>query len=161
MTNTLPLLREFYGERLAMLLQHQSGARVVTQYDANNMYQYVISREEMQLSWLGQAIAELGGLVPDASEGVRAPAGAGADAARAVLQQDAADARAFVDRWRSRVEAMTDARHRGMLQVILGETLERQRFFEQALAGRTDLLGRRHAHQPQAIGEVLPTRWVG
>ena len=30
-----------------------------------------------------------------------------------------------------------------MLHVILGETLEHKRFFEQALAGRTDLLGRR------------------
>ncbi len=30
-----------------------------------------------------------------------------------------------------------------MLNVILGETLEQKRFFEQALAGRHDLLGRR------------------
>ena len=30
-----------------------------------------------------------------------------------------------------------------MLNVILGETLEHKRFFDLALAGRTDLLGRR------------------
>ena len=30
-----------------------------------------------------------------------------------------------------------------MLNVILGETLEHKRFFDQALAGRADLLGRR------------------
>ncbi len=40
---------------------------------------------------------------------------------------------------------MANARHAKMLRVILGETLEQKRFFEQALAGRTDLLGRRGA----------------
>jgi hypothetical protein len=77
-----------------------------------------------------------------------------------VIEADARDAQAFVDRWRPRVEAMTNARHRGMLRVILGETLEQQRFFEQALAGRTDLLGKRAEQLGPAIGEVLPTRWV-
>ena len=52
-------------------------------------------------------------------------------------------AQTFVDTWRPRVEAMPNARHRSMLRVILGETLEHKRFFDQALAGRTDLLGRR------------------
>jgi hypothetical protein len=55
---------------------------------------------------------------------------------------------------------MTNARHRGMLRVILGETREQQRFFEQALAGRTDLLGRRAGVDGEAIGEVLPARWI-
>ena len=41
---------------------------------------------------------------------------------------------------------MTNARHAKMLRVILGETLEQKRFFEQALAGRTDLLGKRGEH---------------
>ena len=72
----------------------------------------------------------------------------------------ARDAHAFVDRWRPRVEAMMNARHRGMLRVILGETLEQKRFFEQALAGRTDLLGKRAEQLGPAIGEVLPTRWI-
>jgi hypothetical protein len=47
-----------------------------------------------------------------------------------------------------------------MLRVILGEVLEQKRFFEQALAGRTDLLGRRGAVLEPAKGDVLPTRWV-
>ena len=54
---------------------------------------------------------------------------------------------------------MTNARHRTMLRVILGETLEQKRFFDQALAGRTDLLGRR-ADGAGTEGGVLPTRWV-
>jgi hypothetical protein len=43
--------------------------------------------------------------------------------------------------------------------VILGETLEHKRFFDQATGGRTDLLGRR----PEGSGTgggVLPTRWI-
>ncbi len=55
---------------------------------------------------------------------------------------------------------MTNARHRKMLSVVLGETLEQKRFFEQAAAGRTDLLGRRGASLGPSHGEVLPTRWL-
>jgi hypothetical protein len=46
-----------------------------------------------------------------------------------------------------------------MLDVILGEMREHQRFFEQATAGRTDLLGRRTSGS-QPVGGVLATRWV-
>ena len=47
-----------------------------------------------------------------------------------------------------------------MLDVILGETLEQKRSFDQALAGQTDLLGRRSEQVGPRVGEVLPTRWV-
>jgi hypothetical protein len=55
---------------------------------------------------------------------------------------------------------MSNARHRKMLNVILGEALEQKRFFEQALAGRHDLLGRRTEDVGPLVGKVLPTRWV-
>ena len=56
---------------------------------------------------------------------------------------------------------MTNARHAKMLRVILGETLEQKRFFEQALAGRTDLLGRRGEHaRARRTASVLPIRWI-
>ena len=152
----IPLLIEFYDEKLAALTQHQNHATIVQQYDANNTYQYVINREEVQLSWLATAITEAGGTVPEArSTSVRTPA-----SAREAFDVDRRDAEAFVERWRPRVEAMTNARHRGMLRVILGETREQQRFFEQALAGRTDLLGKRAGVDGEAIGEVLPARWI-
>ena len=77
-----------------------------------------------------------------------------------MLEEDARDARAFVDRWRPRVDAMVNARHALMLRVILGEVLEHRRFFEQALAGRTDLLGRREVAVGPVVGKVLPTRWI-
>jgi hypothetical protein len=46
-----------------------------------------------------------------------------------------------------------------MLRVILGETMEHKRFFDQAIAGRSDLLGR-HPDGAETTGHVLPTRWI-
>jgi hypothetical protein len=159
---TLPLLLEFYTDKLSTLLRHQAHARLVGQYDANNTYQYIINREEVQLTWVSAAIADAGAALPEApaTAAVEPTRGKAADAARAIFESDRRDAQAFMDRWRPRVEAMTNARHRNMLRVILGETREQQRFFEQALAGRTDLLGRRAGVDGEATGEVLPVRWI-
>jgi hypothetical protein len=156
-TDLLALLQAFYRDKLSAVLQHTAGARVVSDYDANNTYQYIINREETQLSWVAQAIVELSGDVPTAEPD---RAGPSPKDMRAVIEQDARDAQAFVDRWRPRIEAMANARHRKMLNVILGETLEQKRFFEQALAGRHDLLGRRTEDVGELVGKVLPTRWV-
>ena len=161
MTDLIAQLQEFYREVLASVLRHQRGAQAVTQYDANNTYQYILNRQDAHLSWLGKAIEELGGTVPEVADPGRVVVGKGAAAAQAVVEEDLRDAQAFVDRWRPRVDAMSNARHAKMLRVILGEVLEQKRFFEQALAGRTDLLGRRAEEIiGPAIGEVLPTRWV-
>jgi hypothetical protein len=160
-TDLLPLLQEFHREKLAMLLRHEAGARLIGQYDANNTYQYVINREETQLTWVATAIAELGGAAAaDAAGPVRASKGKPADVAHAIFEDDARDAQQFVDRWRPRLEQMDNARHAKMLRVILGETLEQKRFFEQALAGRQDLLGRRGEQVGPSHGEVLSSRWI-
>jgi hypothetical protein len=158
-TDLLPLLQEFYRDKLAMLLRHEAGARRVVQYDVNNTYQYIINRDETHLSWVGKAIAELGGAV---SEEIPKPdRGSGkAGDATAIIREDAADAESFVKQWRPRVAAMANARHAKMLDVILGEGLEQRRFFEQALAGRTDLLGRRGDQLAPSHGDVLPSRWI-
>jgi hypothetical protein len=160
-TDLLPLLQEFYRDKLGLLLAHEAGARLVEQYDFNNTYQYIINREDMQLSWIAPAIVELGGSIDDTVTAPERPARGKGDAAeRAIFEEDRRDAHAFVERWRPRVEAMTNARHRGMLRVVLGETLEHKRFFEQALAGDKDLLGRRPDHVGPRVGSVLPTRWI-
>lgn len=154
------LLQDCYRDKLTELLRHQAGARLVAPYDFNNTYQYIIAREETQLSWLSRSIQELGGATPaDVPEPVRSP-GPGPEAWRAIIEEDARLAQAFVDRWRPRADAMTNARHRRMIDVILGETLEQKRFFEQALAGMADLLGRREDEVGARVGEVLPTRWI-
>jgi len=155
----LNLLREFYREKAALRDRHVAGARFVSNYDFNNTYQYVISREDVQLNWVRDAIADLGGTVDDGPEPELRPSGKGEDAQRSIIRDDVHAAQTFVDRWRDRVDAMTNARNRTMLRVILGETLEHKRFFEQAGAGRDDLLGRR-ADGAGTPGAVLPTRWV-
>jgi hypothetical protein len=154
------LLTEFYGEKLTSLVTHQAHARSVTQYDANNTYQYIINREEVQLGWLAKAIADAGGVVPESAATPPGSSVKGKDAVDALFDDDMRSAQTFLDRWRSRVEAMENARHRAMLRVILGETREQQRFFEQARAGRTDLLGRRGGASAPAMGDVLPARWI-
>lgn len=155
----LDLLREFHRDKSAMRQRHAASARFVADYDFNNTYQYVIAREDVQLNWLRDAIAEAGGTAEDAPESKLDAHGRRDEAQRSVIGEDRDTAQAFVDRWRPRVETMTNARNRVMLRVILGETLEHKRFFDQALAGRTDLLGRR-ADGAGTKGDVLPTRWV-
>jgi hypothetical protein len=157
----LSLLQEFYGEELAAMLRHQAAARLVSQYDINNTYQYIINREDTHLSWVGKAIEELGGTRNDAQkEPDRGARGKGDAAANAVIAEDASQAQAFVERWRPRIDAMVNARHARMLRLILGEVLEQKRFFDQAANGRTDLLGRRGAAVGPSHGEVLSSRWI-
>ena len=161
MTDLLPVRQEFYRDKLAAVLEHQACARHVSQYDANNAYQYVINREDTQLSWIGRSIVDLGGEIPaDTAEPVRTPNGKGASAANGLIDEDSRDASAFLDKWTPKVEALTNARHRDMLRVILGETIEQKRFFDQARAGRTDLLGLRTPGVGKLEGVVLPTRWI-
>jgi hypothetical protein len=156
-TELVALLQECYAARLALMLRHQAVARHVGHFDLNNTYQYVIAREETHLSWLRTAIDELGGRAPD--EGSEPSLGGSVDASERIAE-DARLADTFVADWRSRIEQVTNARHRGMLRVILGETLEHKRFFEQAAAGREDLLGRR-LDAGARRGAVIGTRWLG
>jgi hypothetical protein len=159
-TELLTLLREFHRDKLAVRRRHEAAARHVSHYDFNNTYQYVIAREDVQLAWLRDAITDMGGATEDVSEPDIRPEGRPEAVQTSVITQDRDEARRFAEKWRPRIDTVTNARHRTMLRVILGETLEHQRFFEQALAGRTDLLGRR-ADGAGTGGGVLPTRWVG
>jgi hypothetical protein len=158
-TELLEFLRQFYKDKLTLLQRHVASARHVTDYDFNNTYQYVIAREEMHVSWVADAILDMGGQLEDVAEPVISVNGKGAEAQRSVMTHDRDAAQAFVDQWRPLVAALTHARHRTLLNVVLGETLEHKRFFDQALAGRTDLLGRR-ADGAGTGGGVLPTRWI-
>jgi hypothetical protein len=137
---------------------------VVGNYDFNNAYQYVINREETHVTWLRDALTELGASLPAAGAAIPVPAvpkaGKKGDGGvyRDVLADDARHLRAFVERWRPRVADITHARHRTMLNVILGESLEHQRLFDQAADGFEDLLGRRTGGVARQ-GSVLPARW--
>ncbi len=158
-------LAAFAADRLALLQRHEAGARTVSHYDFNNTYQYVIAREETHLTWLQNALAELNLPLPAASSALPLPVATKVSkkvepsAYRGILEDDARHLRDFIERWRARVTGLTHARHRTMLNVILGETAEHQRLFEQAAAGFEDLLGRRTSGV-ERIGGVLSTRWV-
>lgn len=153
------LLEAFYRDKLALRNRHVAAARLIGDYDTNNTYQYVIAREDVQLSWLRAAIEDLSGELAEVPEPEVRAAGKGAEAESAIITEDRDLAAQFVERWRPRVEAVSHARHRGMLRVILGETVEHKRFFDLALAGRDDLLGRRMDGAGTG-GGVLPSRWI-
>lgn len=161
MNGLAELLQDFHRDKLTELLRHQAGARHIRQYDLNNAYQYFLNRDDVHLSWIAAAIADLGAVAqPGSAEPDIAAPGNDPDAWRHIVGADARAAQMFVDRWRPRIEKMTNARHRGMLRVILGEALEQRRTFEQALAGELDLLGRRTADVGARVGGVLSTRWI-
>ena len=158
-TELLELLREFHRDKLAMYRRHVAAARFVVNYDFNNTYQYIIAREDMHVAWLADAITDMGGTPDTVPEPSITAAGKGDAAQASVIAQDRDGAAEFLSKWRPRMEKITHARHRNMLKVILGETVEHKRFFEQALAGRSDLLGRR-ADGAGTPGSVMATRWV-
>ena len=149
----------FYRDKLTLRNRHVAAARHVADYNINNTYQYVINRDDMHVRWLQDAITDLGGTPEEQPVPEITPEGKRADAQRSLITQDRDAAVKFVDRWTPRVEALPNARHRSLLRVILGESLEQQRFFDQALAGRDDLLGRRADGAGTGDG-VMATRWV-
>ena len=153
------LIRDFYLERVAMLMRHEDVAVTITDYDINNAYQYIIAREETHLSWLLHALLDLGAPAPqDPSRG--AALSLKADEWKRFADDDAKGNAQFVEKWRPRVETITNARHKGMLKVILGEMLEHKRLFDQAGQGRRDLIGTSLAINDHS-GKVMTTRFVG
>lgn len=159
------LLTAFAADRVALVERHEAAARIVSQYDFNNAYQYIVSREETHLQWLQTALAEFKAplpppssplVVPELPKSRKAPL---EGAFRAILEDDAKQLGAFVARWKGRIDSMTHARHRLMLNVILGESREHQQLFDQAAAGVQDLLGKRTGGVARQ-GNVLPVRWM-
>jgi hypothetical protein len=157
--DVLVLLQQLYGEKLALYRRHEAGARQVSGYAFNNTYQYILNREDAHLCWLRSAIEGLGAQPGELTAPLPLPAGSGVAAAQAIIEDDARTAREFADRWESRVAGVTQARHRKLLDLMLGEAREQQRFFEMARSGQDDLLGRR-PHGAGTGGGVMATRWI-
>ena len=163
MSDLQTLLTEFAAERVALIERHEASARAVSHYDFNNTYQYVINREETHLSWLQNALAEYHAVVPPAgAAALPAPTApktgrkVEAGAFRGILDDDARYLGAFVEKWRPRVDVVTHARHRNMLNVVVGESIEVDAAcpFQQKLelvqdVAEKDLIGL-HATRPRA-----------
>ncbi len=154
----LALLLEFHAEKAELYGRHVAVARVASDYDVNNAYQYVIAREQQHLEWLREAILDAGGEVPAVAEPEEPGRPRDADALGELVRADAGSLRTAVDKWRPRLSGITHARHRRMLELTLGEMLEQARFFDQAASGRLDLLGRRTGG-PRTPGVVVASRW--
>jgi hypothetical protein len=153
------LITEFLRERTTLLMRHEDVANFVTDYDINNAYQYIIAREETHLSWLQHALLDLGAPIPGDPPRDTVSAAKGAEAWKALAAEDARLNAQFVDQWRPRVEIVSHARHKGLLNVILGEMLEHKRLFDQAAAGNTGLIGTSLSYNDHP-GAVMGTRWV-
>lgn len=155
----LGLLQELHRDKLASRERHVAVARLVSDYEFNNAYQYVINREDTHLKWLEAAIVEFGGTpgtVPEPT--VTAAAGKKNEKFLPLVAEDARSSQELVARWKPRAALIHSERHRKLVGVILGETLEQKRFFDQVGAGQDDLLGRRMAGASTGDG-VLPVRW--
>jgi hypothetical protein len=153
------LLQEAYRDRFALLRRHIDGATRMADYEFNNTYQYVIGREEIHVQWLRDAVVDLGAEVPAEPSALPVPEGKGVPGERAILEDDLRLGRAFVEKWRARLADVRNARHRRLLDVIVGEVVEQTNFFQLALAGRDDLLGTRMPGASTGDG-VLPVRWM-
>lgn len=153
------LLRDFYLERVSQLMRHEDVAVLVTDYDINNAYQYIIAREQTHLSWLQHALLDVGAPLPaDPSRGGKLSVKG--DGWKSLAGEDATGNARFVEKWRPQVETVTHARHKGMLKVILGEMLEHKRLFDQASQGRRDLIGKSLDINDHS-GDVMRERFVG
>jgi hypothetical protein len=153
----LALFQDLYRETLQLTLARQANARSVGAYDANNAYQQVLGRQDVHLRWVSDAIADLGGSVGDLPSGEVPNPVAEKNQTQRLIEGDAQAQREFLTRWELRVPAVTNARHRKMLELMLGEMREHLRVFQQALDGRTDLLGR-HADGKELSGQVMAAR---
>ena len=153
------LIRDIYLERVSLLMRHEDVARVITDYDINNAYQYIIAREQTHLSWLQHALLDLGAqLVADPARG--GTLSAKGDAWKTFAGEDASANEKFVTKWRPKIETVSTARHKGMLKVILGEMLEHKRLFDQAAAGNRNLIGKSLEINDHS-GDVMTSRWTG
>ena len=104
-TELLALLREFYRDKLAMRQRHVAVAKHVAHYDFNNTYQYVITREDVQLNWLRDAIIDMGGELEDVPEPAIATSGKESRRfRRSSWRRIATPPRSFVDKWRPRID---------------------------------------------------------
>ena len=160
----LPLLIELHKDKLTARQRHVAVAKLVSDYEFNNAYQYVINREDTHLQWLEAGIQALGG-TPTAVPEATVTAATGTNKKKPnekflpLVSEDSKSADAFVAKWRPKSAAIQSDRHRKLAGVILGETLEQKRFFDHMLAGQDDLLGRRMKGASTGDG-VMPVRWI-
>ena len=159
-TELAALLQECYRDRLALTERHRAVAVHLPAYDVNNTYQYIINREETHLEWIASALADLGVPLPAPPDGPSITVERGKDAWKSLVSDDVQRGQAFLAKWTPRVEALSHARNRTMLRLMLGEVQEQTRLMDQGVKGEPNLLGR-PGEGAGKRGEVAGARWVG
>ena len=153
----LDLLQAFYRETLTIVQARQINARSITDYNANNGYQQVLGRQDVHLRWLSDAIDSLGGAASAPGQAQEDAVTSAPKDVKALVAADEHNHAVFIDQWSARVPHVTNARHRKMLDLILGEMKEHLRVLQQAQAGRGDMLGHQAKGKVER-GEVMAAR---
>ena len=153
----LDLLQDFYRETLVLVQARQVNARSITNYNANNAYQQVLGRQDVHLRWLSDAIDALGGAASLPGQSQENAVTSAPREVKGLVEADVRNQRAFLERWSARVPTVTNARHRKMLDLILGEVKEHLRALEQSQQGRSDMLGHQAKGKVER-GEVMAAR---
>ena len=153
----LDLLQNFYQDTLDLVQARQVNARSITDYNANNAYQQVLGRQDVHLRWVSDAIDSLGGAASSPGQSQENAVTSARGDVDALVIADERNQNAFLERWAPRVAAATNARHRKMLELILGEMKEHLRVLQQAREGRADMLGRQAKGKVER-GEVMAAR---
>jgi hypothetical protein len=153
----IDLLQDFYRETLVLVQARQVNARSITDYNANNAYQQVLGRQDVHLRWLSDAIDALGGAASSPGQSQEDAVTSAPKDVKGLVEADARNQKAFLDRWSARVNSVTNARHAKMLELILGEMKEHLRALEQSQEGRSDMLGHRAKGKIER-GEVMAAR---
>ena len=153
----LDVLQKLYLETLNLVQARQIIARSITDYSANNGYQQVLGRQDVHLRWLSDAIDSLDGAASSPGQAQENAVTAARGDVSALVLADERSQVEFLERWTAKVPSVTNARHRKMLELILGEMKEHLRVLQQARDGRTDMLGRQAKGKVER-GEVMAAR---
>ena len=153
----LDFLQEFYRETLELVQARQVNARSITDYNANNGYQQVLGRQDVHLRWLSDAIDAVGGAPSSPGLAQEDAVTAAPSDVSALILADERNQRAFLERWIPRIPNVSNARHRKLLELILGEMNEHLRVLEQSREGRIDMLGHQAKGKVER-GEVMASR---
>ena len=152
----LTFLNEFYRETLELFKARQT-QRAIGRGLRRQQRLSAGARAARKCTFSGWAMRSRRSAARLPIRRIRSSGKASRETAKSIIDADAAQPEGFIDRWTPRVAAVTNARHRKMLELILGEMKEHLRVLQQAAESRADLLGR-HSDGKVLRGTVMAAR---
>ncbi len=127
------LIRDFYLERVSLLMRHEDvGAARHRLRHQQRLPVHHRPRGDAPVVAAARAARPAARRSSTTRPRTALAAPGKGDAWKSLAADDARANAQFVEKWRPKVEIVTNARHKGMLKVILGEMLEHKRLFDQA-----------------------------